>query len=131
MISSRINCVAYVPSHKGRRTGSSIKHRHHQHKQKHQEVDEGERQEDKHEEHLLKQEADSPVKNSDVPTTVESFFDIDSSDDEDTSTINNEDVFSIDSTTPSQQCILLESDLHSEQQDTREATMWLGTDDGM
>lgn len=131
MISSRINCVAYVPSHKGRRAGSSIKHRHHQHKQKHQEEDEGERQEDKHEEHLLKQEAGSSVKNSDVPTTVESFFDIDSSDDEDTPTTNNEDVFSIYSTTPSQQCILLESELHNEQQDTREATMWLGTDDGM
>ncbi|CAF1461333.1 unnamed protein product, partial [Adineta ricciae] len=131
VISSRINCVAYVPSHKGRRTGSSIKHRHHQHKQKHQEDDEGERQEDKHEEHLLKQEAGLTMKNSDVPTTVESFFDIDSSDDEDTSTINNEDVFSIDSTTPSQQCILLESDLPNEQQDTREATMWLGTDDGI
>jgi hypothetical protein len=30
----------------------------------------------------------------------------------------------------SQQCILLESDLNNEPQDTREATMWLGTDDG-
>ncbi|UJR10864.1 hypothetical protein I4U23_015051 [Adineta vaga] len=134
VISSRINCVAYIPSHKGRRTGSSIKHRHHQHKQKHpEEIDEeeGERQEHKHEEHLLKQEASSLLKNSDVPTAVESFFDIDSSDEEDTPTINNEDIFTLDSSTPSQQCILLESELNNEQQDTREATMWLGTDDGI
>jgi hypothetical protein len=71
------------------------------------------------------------LKTSDVQTTVESFFDIDSSDDEDTSTINNEDIFSLDPKTASQQCILLESDINNEPQDTREATMWLGTDDGM
>ena len=129
VISSRINCVAYVPSHKGRRTGSSVKHHHHQHKQKQRE--EVERQEDKHEGHVIKQEPISLLKNPDVPTTLESFFDIDSSDDDETSTINNEDIFSLDQRTSSQQCILLESDLSNEQQDTREATMWLGTDDGM
>lgn len=31
----------------------------------------------------------------------------------------------------SQPSILLENDFTNEQQDTREATMWLGTDDGM
>ncbi|CAF3871802.1 unnamed protein product [Adineta steineri] len=133
VISSRINCVAYVPSHKGRRTGSSIKHRHHhhQHKQKH-DVEGEERQEHKHEEIIPKQETNSILKTLDVQPTVESFFDIDSSDEEDTPTINNnDDFFSLDQTVPSQQCILLESDLNNEQQDTREATMWLGTDDGI
>jgi hypothetical protein len=37
----------------------------------------------------------------------------------------------LDQSLASQQCILLESDLNNEQQDTREATMWLGTDDGV
>ena len=130
MISSRINCVAYVPSHKGRRAGSSIKQRHQQHKQKHRGGDE-EGEEHKHEGHHLKQEASSIVKGADVPTTVESFFDIDSSDEEDASTINHDDLFTLDQNTPTQQCILLESELNNEPQDTREATMWLGTDDGM
>ncbi|CAF1236085.1 unnamed protein product [Rotaria sordida] len=129
VISSRINCVAYVPPHKGRRTGSSIKQ--HQHKQKQQD---DERQENKHG-FIVKQEPISISNNSDVQTTVDSLLDIDSSDDEDTlTTINNEDIFSLDQsdqTISSQQCILLESDINNEQQDTREATMWLGTDDGI
>lgn len=71
------------------------------------------------------------LKAADVPSTVESFFDIDSSDEEDASTINNDELFTLDPSTPTQQCILLESELNNEPQDTREATMWLGTDDGM
>jgi hypothetical protein len=119
VISSRITCVAYVPAHKGRRTGSSIKQR--QHKQKEEE-----------EELVIKQEPILISNKSDVQTTVDSLLDIDSSDDDDTSTtINNEDPFSLDQTLSSQQCILLESELNNEQQDTREATMWLGTDDGV
>ncbi|CAF2791087.1 unnamed protein product [Rotaria sp. Silwood2] len=129
VISSRINCVAYVPSHKGRRTGSSIKHHHHQQKQ-----EEDEQQQNKHG-LVVKQEPILVSNNSDVQTTVDSLLDIDSSDDEDTlTTINNEDIFSLnqsDQTILSQQCILLESDINNEQQDTREATMWLGTDDGI
>ncbi|CAF3358005.1 unnamed protein product [Rotaria sp. Silwood1] len=132
VISSRINCVAYVPSHKGRRTGSSIKH-HHQNKQKQEEEDE--REQNKHE-FIVKQEPILISNNSDVQTTVDSLLDIDSSDDEDTlTTINNEDIFSLEQSdqtiTSSQPCILLESDINNEQQDTREATMWLGTDDGI
>ena len=125
VISSRINCVAYVPSHKGRRTGSSIKHRPHQHKQ-----EEEEKQKNKHEP-VVKQEPSSIGNNSDAQTAVDSLLDIDSSDDEDAAnTINNEEMFLLDQAMSSQQCILLESDLNNEQQDTREATMWLGTDDG-
>jgi len=46
--------------------------------------------------------------------------------------INNDDTFSLDQASiSSQQCILLETDVNNEQQDTREATMWLGTDDGV
>jgi len=46
--------------------------------------------------------------------------------------INNDDTCSLDQTSiSSQQCILLETDVNNEQQDTREATMWLGTDDGV
>ena len=127
MISSRINCVAYVPSHKGRRTGSSLKHRHQQHKQE----DEEQQSQNKHSV-PAKQEASSIAKNSDTPTTVDSLLDIDSSDEEDTSTtINNDEIFSMDQTIPLQQYILLESDVNTEPQDTREATMWLGTDDGV
>ncbi|CAF5100923.1 unnamed protein product, partial [Rotaria sp. Silwood1] len=112
--------------------GSSIKH-HHQNKQKQEEEDE--REQNKHE-FIVKQEPILISNNSDVQTTVDSLLDIDSSDDEDTlTTINNEDIFSLDQSdqtiTSSQQCILLESDINNEQQDTREATMWLGTDDGI
>ncbi len=127
MISSRINCVAYVPSHKNRRTGSSIKNRHAQHKQ-----EEEQRQQNKNQ-FVNKQESISILKNSDVQPTVDSLLDIDSSDDDETSTmINNDDNCSFDQASiSSQQCILLETDLNNEQQDTREATMWLGTDDGV
>lgn len=131
VISSRINCVAYVPSHKGRRTGSSSKHRQHQNIQKQQEDERHQRKN----ELIPKEETALLLNNSDVQTTVDSLLDIDSSDDEDTlTTINHEDIFSLnqsDQTIPSQSCILLESDINHEQQDTTEATMWLGTDDGV
>jgi hypothetical protein len=46
--------------------------------------------------------------------------------------INNDDTCSLgQASISSQQYILLETDLNNEPQDTREATMWLGTDDGM
>lgn len=46
--------------------------------------------------------------------------------------INNDETCSLDhASISSQQYILLENDLNNEQQDTREATMWLGTDDGV
>ncbi|CAM2722468.1 unnamed protein product [Rotaria socialis] len=131
VISSRINCVAYVPSHKGRRTGSSSKHHQHQNIKK---QEEDEQQKHKHG-FTVKQEPISISNDTDVQTTIDSLLDIDSSDDEDTLTaINHEDIFSLnqsDQTILSQQCLLLESDINNEQQDTTEATMWLGTDDGV
>ena len=45
--------------------------------------------------------------------------------------INNDESRSLDQASISSQCIILDNDLNNEQQDTREATMWLGTDDGM
>ncbi len=120
VISSRINCVAYVPSHKNRRTGSSIKHRQQSHKPE---------EEQQRQEHIQQELI------SDVPTTttVDSLLDIDSSEDDDEAStmINNDETRSLDQTSISSQCILLETDFNNEQQDTREATMWLGTDDGM
>lgn len=104
VISSRITCVSYVPPNKGRRTGSSLKHR------------------------PLTKDPQPSKTSEDKPTTTtgESLFDIDSSDDEETTTQVNHDMFDA-----SGQSLLLESDCHSEQQDTREATMWIGTDEGM
>lgn len=126
MISSRINCVAYVPSHKNRRSGSSIKNRSPTNKQ----VDEQQQQQKQHQD-MNKQE--SMAKANEVPPTVDSLLDIDSSDDEEntSTTINNEESCSFDRTSSPSQCILLETDINTEQQDTREATMWLGTDDGV
>jgi hypothetical protein len=125
VISSRINCVAYVPSHKNRRTGSSIKNRPSRTKQ----------EDDDEQKHsfVSKEEPISLIKTTDVQTTVDSLLDIDSSDDDETSTmINNDETCSLDQTSiSSQQYILLDNDFNNEQQDTREATMWLGTDDGV
>ena len=108
VISSRITCVSYVPPNKGRRTGSSLKHRH------------------------LSKDLQPSKTSEEKPTTAttgESLFDIDSSDDEETMTQMNHDEHGIFDA--SGHSILLESDCHSEQQDTREATMWIGTDDGV
>ena len=129
VISSRINCVAYVPSHKNRRSGSSIKNRSPTTKQ----IDEQQQQQQQQKQYQDMSKQESMVKVNDVPPTVDSLLDIDSSDDEEntSTTINNEESCSFDRTSSSSQCILLETDINTEQQDTREATMWLGTDDGV
>jgi hypothetical protein len=128
VVSSRINCVAYVPSHKGRRTGSSLKHRHAEQKIK---------QDDERKQQVINDKRDSllATKKSAGPLTGDSLLDIDSSDDEDTihqqPHDDDDELFPFDGMTSNEQSILLETDLSTEQQDTREATMWLGTDDGL
>ena len=119
VISSAINCVAYVPPNQNRRTGSSMKNHRSQYKQHKHEC-------------IVKQEAFSVLKNSESQLTVDSLLDIDSSDDDDTTTtIHNEDTCSSDRIISSFQCVLFENGRNTEQQDTRESTMWLGTDDGV
>ena len=109
IISSRITCVAYVPpSNRHRRTGSSRKHRQEQFKE-HQ-----------------KEEKDLLTKSTNVDQRTDSLLDIDSSDDEETNEFDRSNQFDFND-----QSILFENDFNAEQQDTREATMWIGTDDGM
>lgn len=128
VISSRINCVAYVPSNKGRRTGSNSKnitqttdqHRDQKKVNRDQEDFNG------------KQSTAATTTHSNPTRIGDSLLDIDSSDeDENGSTLIGDEHSSIVSLDLSQQSVNIESDLHQEQQDTREATMWIGTDDGL
>jgi hypothetical protein len=101
--SSRINCVGYIPSNKVRKTGNTIKIR-----------------QDEHEHDLVNKPESDTVER---PRNIDSLLDIDSSDEEE---LNNQDNFSLDDSSINS----FESKINHEEQDTREATLWLGTQNG-
>ncbi|CAF1189906.1 unnamed protein product, partial [Didymodactylos carnosus] len=107
---SKITCVAFVPAHNPKRSGGSTKRKHHPHVK-----------------HVISG-------GGTLGATPESLLDIDSSDDDD---LNHGDTSSIhtdrlDSLTHDifETSTLPIREEYIPEQDTREATMWLGTEDG-
>ena len=97
---SRINCIVYIPSNKIRKSGNTTKIRH-----------------DENQIDLINKE--EIITNNERSECIDSLLDTDSSDDDnDNASLNNCSINSF------------ESDLNNEELDTKDPTIWIGTQNG-